>query len=357
LRIGTPRAAQLEFFGDAEAQQGHEHALQALEALGGKRVEIDWTPFAAIGDLLYGGPWLAERVLAVGDFLRAQPGAALPVTRTIIMKGESYSASDAFAGLYRLEELRAQAELAWDAIDVLVLPTTPTIYTLADDASDPRQYNDRLGIYTRFANFLGYPVLAVPAGIKPNGLPFGVSLVLRGGGDRTLDALGARLEQRLAIGAGRARLPLPPSALPTYGGTAPAGTALGAPNVRLAVVGAHLRGLPLNHQLLDVGASFVCATHTAPNYRLFALPHSQPKKPGLQRVASGGSALEIELWDVPSEAFGAFIAKVLPPLGIGNLECADGQWVKGFICEAYALDTAEDISAFGGFRAYLASLR
>jgi allophanate hydrolase len=354
LRIGTPRPSQLEFFGDADAQRGHELALSALEALGGKRVEIDWAPFAAIGDLLYGGPWLAERALAVGDFIRAQPDAVLPITAAIIAKGDSYSARDAFAGLYRLDELRAQAERAWEAIDVLVVPTTPTIYTLADDARDPRQYNDRQGIYTRFANFLGYPVLAVPAGFKSNGLPFGVSLVSRNGADRALDALGLRLERRLALGAGRARLPLPASDLPS---DPPAGTAGGAVSVRLAVVGAHLRGLALNHQLQDVGATFVTATRTAPSYRLFALPHSQPKKPGLQRIASGGAALEIELWDVPSETFGAFMAKVPAPLGIGNLECEDGQWVKGFICEAYALQGADDITSFGGFRAYLASLQ
>jgi allophanate hydrolase len=351
LRIGTPRWAQLQFYGDAEAARGHERVVAELVALGGVQVDIDWTPFAAIGDLLYGGPWLAERVLAVGDFIRTHPDACLPVTSGIIMNGERYTAGDTFAAQYRLDDLRVEAERVWESIDVLVLPTTPTIYTQADDARDPRMYNDRLGTYTRFANFLGYPALAVPGGIKPSGLPFGVSLVMRQQQDRALDALGKRLEQRLAVGAGRARVALPDAPLPV-----PAAETAGAA-VRLAVVGAHLRGLALNHQLLDVGARFVGATRTAPHYRLYALPNTAPRKPGLQRVAAGGSSIEIELWDVPIAQFGLFIAKVGAPLGIGNLECESGQWVKGFICESYALAGAEDITHFGGFRAYLAALK
>ena len=351
LRIGTPRWAQLQFYGDAEAARGHERVLGELIALGGEQVDVDWTPFAAIGDLLYGGPWLAERVLAVGDFIRGNPDACLPVTRTIIMNGERYTAGDTFSAFYRLDAMRAEVERVWESVDVLVLPTTPTIYTQADDARDPRMYNDRLGTYTRFANFLGYPALAVPGGIKPSGLPFGVSLVMPQGHDRALDSLGQRLEKRLAVGAGRARVQLPGPRQPSI---PPAETAVSA--IRLAVVGAHLRGLALNHQLIEAGAAFIAATRTAPCYRLYALPDTLPRKPGLQRVASGGSAIEIELWDVPAAAFGSFIAKVGPPLGIGNLECGDGQWVKGFICEGYAFEGAEDITRFGGFRAYLATL-
>jgi allophanate hydrolase len=359
LRIGTPRWAQLQFYGDAEAARGHERVVAELVALAGVQVDIDWAPFAAIGEMLYGGPWVAERVLAVGDFIRGRPDACLPVTRSIIMNGERYSAGDTFAAFYRLDALRAEAERVWEEIDVLVLPTTPTIYTQADDARDPRMYNDRLGTYTRFANFLGYPALAVPGGLKPNGLPFGVSLVMRNGYDRALDALGQQLEQRLAVGAGRARVTLPNAPLPALLASPPATPAAetAVATVRLAVVGAHLRGLALNPQLIEVGAQFVTATRTAAHYRLFALPHSQPRKPGLQRVTSGGSTIEIELWDVPSSQLGAFLSKVGPPLGIGNLECEDGQWVKGFICEGYALAEAEDITHFGGFRAYLASLK
>jgi allophanate hydrolase len=357
LRIGTPRWAQLQFYGDADAARGHERALAELVALGGVQVDIDWAPFAAIGDMLYGGPWVAERVLAVGDFIRGNPDSCLPVTRSIIMNGERYTAGDTFAAFYRLDALRAEAERVWDQIDVLALPTTPTIYTQDDDARDPRMYNDRLGTYTRFANFLGYPALAVPAGFKPNGLPFGISLVMRNGHDRTLDAIGRQLEQRLAAGAGRARVTLPSAALPVPPGPHAPAAETAVATIRLAVVGAHLRGLALNPQLIDAGATFVAATRTAACYRLFVLPNSQPRKPGLQRVASGGSAIEIELWDVPSSELGAFLSKVGPPLGIGNLECEDGQWVKGFICEGYALADAEDITRFGGFRAYLASLQ
>ncbi len=348
FRFGTPRAAQLEFFGDAEAERCYAQALATLRELGGTPVELDWAPFAEIGGLLYGGPWLAERVLAVGDFIRQHPNACLPTTRGIIMAGERFSAADTFRASYELEHLRARVESSWNEIEVMVLPTAPTIYKIEDDERDPRMYNDRLGIYTRFVNFLGYPALAVPAGFKPGGLPFGVTLVMPCGKDRELDAFGLGFQERLDLGAGRSRLRRSrpeASATPSAGPT---------PTVRLAVVGAHLRGLPLNHQLVDAGASFVKQTRTAPAYKLFVLAGTKPLKPGLLRVSSGGAAIEIELWDVPVSAFGAFVGGIAAPLGIGTLTCEDGESVKGFVCESYALEAAEDITALGGFRAYLA---
>jgi allophanate hydrolase len=349
FRFGTPRASQLEFFGDTEAEQRYHDALDALREIGGSPVEIDWSPFAAIGDLLYGGPWLAERVIAVGDFIRQHPNACLPNTRNIIMAGERYSAADAFRAFYHLDELRAQAERVWNEIEVLVVPTTPTIYKVGEDERDPRLYNDRLGIYTRFANFLSYPTLALPAGFKANGLPFGITLVMPRGKDRELDAFGLAFERKVDVGAGRARSAMPRSDRASQ--RPPAELSY----VRLAVVGAHLRGLPLNYQLIEAGARFVKQTRTAAAYKLFVLAGTKPLKPGLLRVSAGGAPIEVELWDVPSTTFGGFVDAIPAPLGIGNLQCEDGQTVKGFVCESYALEGAQDITAHGGFRAYLAT--
>jgi allophanate hydrolase len=229
-------------------------------------------------------------------------------------------------------------------VELMVTPTVPTHYRLSDDSADPRAVNDRLGIYTRYANFLDVPVLAVPAGFRRDGLPFGISLVGHPGRDSELDALGAAVHARAETGMGRSRAKVP---LASFGeATAPA-------EARIAVVGAHLRGLPLNHQLTDVGARFVRCTRTAPDYRLYVLPNSVPLKPGLVRVSAGGHAIELELFDLSWAALGKFMANVRAPLVIGTVRTESGEDVKCFLCEPYALEGAEDISAHGGFRAFL----
>jgi allophanate hydrolase len=360
VEIGVPRASQLDFCGDAAAEAAFSAALARLHALGCTVHEIEWSPFAAIAALLYEGPWLAERLAAVGDFVRARPEACMPITREIILGAERYSGADVWRGLYDLERLRGHAEAAWGTLDGLVLPTTPTAYTLAEEAQDPRGINDRLGLYTRFLNFLGLPALAIPAGFKPNGLPFGITLVGRPGADAGLDLLARRFEHASAVGAGRSRQPVsvgPESEADGHGRRALRESARveSPPGVRLAVVGAHLRGQPLNHQLLAAGARFVRETRTAASYALYALAGTQPLKPGLARVREGGAPIAIEVWELPVAGFGAFVAAVPPPLCIGTLECEDGERVKGFLCEQSALEGAEEITRFGGFLAYLAS--
>jgi allophanate hydrolase len=371
LRVAVPD--RLEFFGDYGASFRFTSVITALRELGAEIAEIDWSPFEQIGNLLYGGPWVAERTLAVGDFIRMNPDACLPVTREIIMSGERYGGLDVLRAQHQLASLTSQVRRLFDGMDVMLVPTTPTIFTLAEEASDPRGQNDRMGIYTRFANFLGWPALSIPAGFKPDGLPFGVSLLMRAHEDRKLDHVGATLERVLhqatrpstaAISGMRTRtratLPsMPAVSVGVSVGAAPSSSPPAQPAalpgyVRLAVVGAHLRGQPLNHELTSARARFVRATRTAPCYRLYALEGTVPPKPGLARVSSGGAAIEIELWDMPVAAFGAFVAKIPPPLGIGTLLCEDGEQVKGFLCETHALEKAQDISAFGGFKAYLA---
>ncbi|HEY6882013.1 MAG TPA: allophanate hydrolase, partial [Polyangiales bacterium] len=350
-RPALPRPAQfkfavpswLEFFGSADSKVCWEAAVQRLIALGGTPSELDFAPFRELGDMLY-GPFVVERLIGVGAFIEAHQEDVLPVTRKIILGGKSFSASDAFRAFQRLHELKARCLSALSDVDFLLMPTTPTHFTLAEEAEDPST-NDKLGIYTRFVNFLGCPVMSVPAGFRADGLPFGISLLAMPGEDRKLDALADAMHKRSDAGMGKARYPLPPLA----------DEARPAPvQARLAVVGAHMRGLALNQQLLDVKARYVATVRTAARYRLYVLPNTKPERPGMVQTQSGGSSIELELWDMSWEALGTFMAKVPAPLAIGSVLTEDGELVKGFLCESYALEDAREISAFGGYRNYLA---
>jgi allophanate hydrolase len=334
-RIAVP--AQLEFFGDAAAQTAFEATLARLRGLPGCTFgAVDYTPFREAAALLYQGPWVAERHAAVGAFIDAQPDAAHPVVAGIIGQGRHYGAADAFRGQYRLAALRRAAEDALADYDFLLVPTTPTMPRIADVLERPVELNAQLGHYTNFVNFFDMAALAVPGQVRPDGLPAGVTLIGSAASDHLLAAAAAALLAGAHADA-LAADPLPFS----------------EPTVQVAVVGAHLEGQPLNWQLLERGARKVAATHTAPRYRLYALPGTTPPKPGLARVEGDGTAIAIEVWELPLRRFGEFVAEIPPPLGIGALELADGRWVKGFICEPAAIASAEDISAFGGWRAYL----
>jgi allophanate hydrolase len=346
FRFGVPRPADRQFFGDTEAERLFEGAIARLQGLGGEAVEIDLQPFFEAARLLYDGPWIAERLASVADFLERSPEAFLPVTREIIGEGRRVSGVEAFAGLHRLGQLQRQVSTAWQACDVLALPTTPTIYTIEQIAADPRALNARLGLYTNFVNLLDLAGLAVPAGFRADGLPAGVSLIGPWGSDGRLAALGSRLHQALGgkLGATSAEL-TPPS---------PPGPPAAASTMRLAVVGAHLSGEPLNHQLTDLGGRLLRATYTAASYRLYALA-TTPAKPGLLHVPEGqGAAIALEVWELPLEAFGAFFRGVTPPLAIGTVELADGERVPGFVCEAYAVAGTRDITRFGGWKRFRA---
>jgi allophanate hydrolase len=340
FRFGVPGHAQREFFGDEAAARLYEQALDRLEALGGRRVEIDLTPFRAAADLLYEGPWVAERLAAVGSFLDAHPEEVHPVVRSILGRARSLSAVDVFHGMHRLEALRQAAATQWAGMDVLVLPTTGTIYRHAAVEGDPIRLNGNLGYYTNFVNLLDCGALAVPAGVRPNGLPFGISLIAPAFHDELLCGLGALWQQRLDEHAADPTRAVPRS---TPGST-----------VELAVVGAHLTGQPLNPELVGRGARFLRAARTAALYRLYALAGTRPAKPGLVRVAAAeGTTIELEVWELTEAAFGSLVAAVPSPLVIGTVALDDGHAVKGFLCEAHAVTGAEDISAYGGWRAYL----
>jgi allophanate hydrolase len=280
---------------------------------------------------------VAERDVALGDFLRAHPTAVDPVVRSIVLGGRAFSAADAFRAMHRLEELRNVVRTVWPHVDLLALPTTGTIYRVEDVLAEPYGLNANLGYYTNFMNLLDLCGVAVPAGFRENRTPFGITLVAPAFADGLAVGIGARYETEYR----RAIRPAPLVQSPP------------AAAVRLAVVGAHLSGEPLNHQLTGRGARLVRTCRTAPVYRLYALADTVPPKPGLVHIGSAGAAVEVEVWELSLEAFGAFVAEVPAPLAIGTLELEeDGTSVKGFVCEPRAVAGATDITEYGGWRAY-----
>lgn len=341
LKIGVPRAAQLEFFGNPESPALFAAAVAQARSAGAQIIEIDFQPFIDAAQLLYAGPWVAERYLVAKALLESQPDALLPVTRSIISAGRAPQAADAFSAMYRLQALRRSAEPVLAAVDAILTPTIGTPYTRAQIAQQPVQYNSELGYYTNFMNLLDLAALALPAGKFASGLPHGVTLFADHGSDLKLLRLAAQL-------------------FPAGGATAPtiSGIPDDIPRLDILVCGAHMSGLPLNAQLLERGAIFREAVTTAPLYRFYALPGGPPFRPALLRVAPGESGGEIaaEIWSLPAARWGDFVQLIPAPLGIGTVELSDGRKVKGFIGEGCAAAGASDITGLGGWRAFLAGL-
>ncbi len=346
-RIGIPREEQLEFFGNGEAERLFRAAVDELVGQGATPVRIDFAPFLETARLLYGGPWVAERYVAIREFFDRRPEALFPVTREIIGSAAKFAAADYFAAEYRLQALRRQVEPVWQSIDVLLTPTAGTAYTIDAVNASPISLNTNLGYYTNFMNLLDLAAIAVPAGFQADGLPFGITLAAPAFTDRALSALGAALHARLVqrLGATRATLPPPPPPAPQE--------RLRLPVVRLAVCGAHMSGLPLNHQLTERGGRLVRRCRTAARYRLFALNAFSPPRPGLLRAEAGGHSIDVEVWALPTETVGSFVDGIPPPLGIGTVELEDGEQVRGFLCESHAAVGAQDISALGSWRTYV----
>lgn len=343
FRFGVPRPEQLEFFGNREAQRLFEESVERLEALGGTPVEIDFAPFLEAARLLYEGPWVSERYLAVQPLIDEAPGELMDVTRTIISGGAGPKATDAFAAQYRLMEYKRAAEAVWQQVDVMVTPTAGTVYTIDAVNADPIGLNSNLGYYTNFMNLLDLAALAVPAGFQDDGIPFGITLIAPAFGDGALLPLGERFQRASVKLLGATGHPLPP-----FKESAPART----DRIRVAVCGAHMEGLPLNRQLTARGGRLLARTATSPNYRLYALAGGPPFRPGLVRDCAGDS-IDLEVWDLPARHFGGFVDAIPAPLGIGRIELADGCEVAGFLCEHHALAAAEEITCYGGWRSYL----
>ena len=331
-KIGIPSEKELQFFGDEAAARAWRKAV--LHARGAEFTEIDLTPFHKAAELLYSGPFVAERYASVGSFVASRPKSDFdPTVREIILGGAKYSAVDVFNAEYKLEELRRAVNEIFENIDALLLPTAPSIYRIEEVRRNPIQLNSQLGTYTNFVNLLDLCAVAVPAGLREDGLPFGVTFMAPAFSDAKLLRLAHWWEG------------------------SPSGDYFRrATGIDLAVVGAHLAGQPLNHQLTSRGASLLRTAKTAPKYRFYALANTTPAKPGLLRVAEPQpNGIEVEIWQLTKEAFASFVNEIPPPMGVGNLELEDGSIVKGFICEPYALEGARDITILGGWRNYLKS--
>lgn len=385
MRIGVPAPADRRFFGNAGYQAAYQEAVAGVVSIGWSVIEVDYAPLRETAALLYAGPWIAERLVALTPFIDEHPDALLPVTQQIIAAGRNPTAADYFRAAYRLQELRASAVAMWDRVDALLVPTAGTIYTVAEVAADPITSNSNLGYYTNFVNLLDMSAVAVPAARTAEGLPFGLSLIGPAFAEATLLQAAERLVAGVPVAAVTATAAATAAATAmtaTQAATAPAAGAAsaaaaappGAPllasdaGMELAVFGLHLQGQPLNGQLIDLGARLVRSGRTSDAYRLYVIAGSTAAaaagtpaaldKPGAIRGMPGaGAPIELEIWRLPHAAVGALLAKIPAPLGLGTVELEDGSTVKGFVCEQWLAATARDITELGGWRAHLDAVR
>ncbi|KPF85801.1 allophanate hydrolase [alpha proteobacterium AAP38] len=339
--LGIPNAPN--WFGDGAAEAAYQVSLSRLTSLGVDLRAIDFQPLWDVAALLYDGPWVAERYAAIEGVMRDRPDMVHPVVRSIIDKARAFTAADGFKAEYRRMELARRVEGLMAGLDGLLVPTAPTLPTIAEVMLDPMGVNSRMGLYTNFVNLMDWSAIALPGGMRSDGLPAGITLIAPAWNEARLIEFG-RLWQAASPwkrGASSLSLPQPEKMVDGRHG-----------HITLAVVGAHLSGMPLNGQLTERGAVLLESTLTSAAYRLYALPGTTPPKPGLVRTGEG-MPIAVELWDMPVAHYGSFVALIPPPLGIGTLELVDGRHVQGFLCEAWATSDAADITSLGGWRAYM----
>lgn len=326
--IGIPQVEQLMFFGDAGYEAAWVEAVNDLEAKGWEIVEIDFEPFLKAARLLYEGPWVSERTTALKDFIESNIDDFFPATREIVGGGIRNTACEAFAAAYKLADLKRESEAVWEGLAAIVTPTAGGFPTLAEMEVDPIGPNSKLGYYANFMNLLDLCAVAVPAGDTESGLPFGITWIAPRDSDKALIEIADK----------------GPSVLQQEEDT-----------LSILLFGAHMEGLPLNKQVLNLGGTFVSEVETAANYKMVYLPEPAPHRPGIVRVANGGASITAEEWSLPKASLGAFLATIQQPLGLGQVELMDGRKVHGFLCEAAPADEAEDISKSGSWRGFLDS--
>jgi allophanate hydrolase len=333
--VGVAAHARVIAVPDAplDLDDAHQHAWErALEHATkvGELVPVDVSAFLAAARLLYQGPWLAERWAAFGDRLEPDGPHLDPTVRTVVMPGRDVPGHAVFQGLDALAGLRRATEPVWADADALLLPVTPGHPTSREVAADPVGVNAQLGTYTNFVNLLDLCAVAVPAGTRADGLPFGVQLIGPAFADDPLLDLAARWCGEPVS---------PPETRPGHS--------------LVAVVGAHLSGLPLNRDLLALGATLHSRAFTAPGYRLYRLPGGGVPRPGLVRTGDGPGRLAVEVWQLSHQAIGALATTIPAPLGLGTVQLDDGSAVLGFLAEEHGVRGATDITASGGWRRYL----
>jgi len=343
--FAVPREDQLKFFGNTAASELFQQTVKEMQSLGGKKIELDFEVFLQAAILLYEGPWVAERYIAIEELITTHPEQLLPVINTIIRSAEDKKATDAFKAEYKMQIYRVQAKEILRQFDFLLTPTTGTIYTIDEVNADPITLNSNLGYYTNFMNLLDCAAVAVPAGYLDSGLPWGVSLVSTCMSDRKLLSYANRWQQFKQMRPGKTGISLEETDTRDIQFSS---------MIELVVCGAHLQGLSLNWQLKERGATLVEKTVSAEKYRMYVI-EGAIERPGMIRDEDNGYSLEIEIWKISSSEFGSFVAAIPGPLGIGKVEVSDGRWLPGFICESFAVDGARDITDLGGWRNYLSS--
>ncbi|MEJ6122246.1 allophanate hydrolase [Vibrio sp. 2-Bac 85] len=347
LKVGLPAPEQLSFFGDQSAQILFSENVERLKKEGIEIVNINFQPFLDAAKLLYEGPWVAERYAAIEDFFKADPKQCLPVIETIIGGATAYTAVDTFKAMYRLQAYKIQCDAILAQVDCVLTPTAGCAYRIKDVEADPIQLNSNLGYYTNFMNLLDYAAIALPAGILASGLPFGITLFGPAFSDRLLLSVGAQWQKLTDLTLGATQQKVTNTTLVLSSSAADS-------QIDIAVCGAHLSGFPLNNQLTERGGVLVKTCNTSTDYRFYALAGGPPFRPGLIRVDDeSGSAIEVEVWRLPVSNIGTFLQGIEQPLGLGKVQLDDNSWVSSFICEGYAINTAEDITHFGGWKAYI----
>lgn len=347
IRIGIPISCQ--FLDNGQYQEAFTEALQIAKGLNVEFVPVDIDSFVKAGKLLYDGPWVSERFAVTEDFLNSNPNAFDTSVRQIILSGAPYSAAQGFRAIYQLKEFEIETKKSWSKCDVILVPSAPNHPTIEDLKNHPIVKNSELGMYTNFVNLLRLCAIAVPSGFTKTGLPFGITLIAQEGSDNALLKLASQWQVLFELSLGISNIK----------GTLEEHTILETTKndvTQIAVVGAHLSGLPLNWQLTERRSRLVKVCKTAKSYRLFALPNTHPPKPGLIKCPSDGVSIELEVYEMPSNQLGSFLNLIPPPLGLGNIELEDGSLVKGFICEQYAVHEAQDISNLGGWKSYINQL-
>ena len=346
IRIGVPINCQ--FLDDGQYQKSFSKAVENAKGLNVELVSIDIDPFVKAGKLLYDGPWVSERFAVTEAFLKSNPDSFDPSVKQIIESGAPYSAAQGFRAIYQLKELEIEAKKAWATCDVIMVPSAPNHPTLEDLKNHPILKNSELGMYTNYVNLMRLCAVAVPAGFTDKGMPFGVTLLAQEGSDSALLKLASQWQILFGLSLGKSndKASLAELTIKTNNEN----------SMEIAVVGAHLQGMPLHSQLTDRNARLVKACKSAKTYRLFALPNTSPPKPGLVKSSSNGAAIDLEVYEMPIGEVGSFLGLIPAPLGLGNIELEDGSWVKGFICEPYAIEGAKDISDLGGWKPYIKQL-
>ena len=346
FNVGVPNQNTRQFFGDIRQAKMFDDSLISIEMLGGKIYELDFEPFFQAAAMLYDGPWIAERHITVEKIIEENPAALHPVTRKVIENAPEFSATDTFQAQYRLQELTIQIKEILNDIDMLCVPSVPKYFTLEDLRADPIGLNTQLGTYTNFVNLLDLCAITVPTAMRQDNLPGSVTLIGKAGDDERIASVAASLQKHECAPLGAKDWKHPDLNLKTR--------ITGPDEIEIAVVGAHMSGLPLNYQLTDIEGRFVKTTRTSENYHLYKLVGGPPFRPGLVRKTDGAS-IEIEIWVLPTSKIGILLKTVPSPLGLGTIFVEDGSQVNGFVCEAAAIVDAENITAYGGWRNYLNS--